>query len=62
MRNLLIICLIAALTALMGVFNQMYILSKEECIWYAYAAATFGTATIVVIIYEIALWNKNQKS
>jgi hypothetical protein len=62
MRNLLIICLIAVLTAFMGLFNQMYILSDEECIWYAYGAATCGAVAIGVIIYEIALWNKNQKS
>jgi hypothetical protein len=62
MRNLFILVLTVVLTALMGLFNQMYILSGEECIWYAYGALTFGAATIGVIINEVALWNKNQKS
>lgn len=62
MRNLFILVLTVVLTAVMGLFNQMYILSDEECIWYAYGAATCGTAAVIIIIHEVALWNKNQKS
>lgn len=61
MRNIVILCLTAVLTAVMGFFNQLYLLSNEECIWYAYGAVTCGAAAVGVIIYEIALWNKNQK-
>lgn len=61
MRNLFILVLTVVLTALMGLFNQMYILSGEECIWYAFGAVTCGAAAIAVIIYEIALWNKKQQ-
>jgi hypothetical protein len=61
MRNLLIICLIAGLTALMGIFNQLYILSNEDCIWYIYASVTCGASAFFAIIYELSRWKQKYK-
>jgi hypothetical protein len=61
MRNIVILCLTAVLTAVMGIFNQLYLLSNEECIWYVYGAVTSGAAAVGIIIHEVVLWNKNQK-
>jgi len=61
MRNLLIICLIAGLTALMGIFNQLYILSNEDCIWYIYAAVTCSASVFFAIIYELSRWKRKYK-
>ena len=61
MKNLLITVFAVLFATLMGMFNQLYILSGEEQAGYLYCAAFCAAITIILIIYMLAEWMSKRK-
>jgi hypothetical protein len=56
MKNLMISIFAVLFAAIMGMCNQLYILSEEQHAGYLYAAIASGTVTMVLLIYLLAEW------
>ena len=56
MKNLMITIFAVLFAAIMGMCNQLYILSGEEQGGYLYGAAFCAAITIILIIYMLAEW------
>ena len=56
MKNLFISIFAVLFAAIMGMCNQLYILSEEQDSVFLYAAILSGVVTIVLLIYLVAEW------
>lgn len=60
MKNLFILLFVALLGMLVGVFNQLYLLSNEENIWYVFGACMSGVMMILLIVYAYAEYRREE--
>lgn len=56
MKNLFISIFAVLFAAIMGMCNQLYILSEEQEAGFLYGAVLSGMVTIVLLIYLVAEW------
>jgi len=56
MKNLMITIFAVLFAAIMGMCNQLYILSEEQQAGYLYGAVLSGMVTMVLLIYLLAEW------
>jgi hypothetical protein len=56
MKNLFISIFAVLFAAIMGMCNQLYILSEEQEAGFLYGAVLSGVVTMVLLIYQLAEW------
>ena len=56
MKNLFISIFAVLFATIMGMCNQLYILSEEQEAGFLYGAVLSGMVTIVLLIYLVAEW------
>lgn len=60
MKNLFILLFVALMATMMGVFNQLYLLSNEENPLYLYGAVISGSIVLFLLIYAYADYRKDE--